>query len=197
MCSKKEITITKHTFNSAIGAITKILFSLPLVPQLHSYRTSFLNFLIRYPLFDALSLLLSVSLLTQRSFEIDSCCYGSDYVTKPNSCQLNFFCSDYVSKRNFCQLNSLVLTESSNAIPVIYFFSLQPLLFGVVLVISSLLSVPTADVRYVLAFQQCYQAIPASKNTLVLAAWINFKVGTPTIHNTFPTSLRFDTHHSF
>ena len=35
------------------------------------------------------------------------------------------------------------------------------------------------DVRYVLAILQCYPAIAASTNSLVLAAWINFKVGTP------------------
>ena len=85
-------------------------------------------------------------------------------------------------KRNSCQLNT---------------FPLQPPLCEFVLVISFLLSVPTADVRYVLAFPQCYPAIPASTYTLVLAAWIKFKVGTPTIRKTFPISLHFDTHHPF
>ena len=54
-------------------------------------------------------------------------------------------------------------------------FSFQPPLSEFVLAFSTF-SVPTADVRYVLAFLQCYPAIPASKTTLVLAAWINFKL---------------------
>ena len=49
MCSIKEIKSNPiHILNSSIGAITKILFSLPLVPQLYSFCTSFLNFLNRY-----------------------------------------------------------------------------------------------------------------------------------------------------
>ena len=119
------------------------------------------------------------------SYEIDSCCCGSDCVTKRNSCQLKFSGSYYVNKRNSCQLkfsgsdyvnkrNSCQLKGSS----------FQTSLCEFVLVFSSLLSVPTADVRYMLVFLQCYPAVPATKNTLVLAAWINFIVGTPTIHNT-------------
>ena len=49
--------------------------------------------------------------------------------------------------------------------------------------VGFLFLVPTADVQYVLVCLQCYPAIPASKNTLVLAAWINFKVGTPIKQN--------------
>ena len=108
---------------------------------------------------------------------IDSCCYGSDYVLPRNSCQLHF----------------LVLTTFLHVSPVshiswfwpcffAYFlsvhFSFQPPLSEFVLAFSSS-SVPTADVRYVLAFLECYPVIPASKNSFVLAAWINFKVGTP------------------
>ena len=38
----------QQVFNSSIDATTKYLFSLPLVPQLHSSCTQFLNFFIRY-----------------------------------------------------------------------------------------------------------------------------------------------------
>ena len=49
MCSLKELKAnTIQILNRSIAAITKILFSLPLVPQLYSYCTSLLNFLIRY-----------------------------------------------------------------------------------------------------------------------------------------------------
>ena len=184
MCSIKELrTTTTLIFNSPIDAITKILFSLPLVPKLHSSCTSFLNFLIRISLFDTPSLLLSLSstvinsTLQPISSEIDSCCYGSDCVTKRNSCQLKFSGFDCVIKRKSCQF--------------------QPPLCEFVFVFSFLLSVPTADVPYVLVFLQCFPAIPASKNTLVLPAWINFKVGTPTKHNTNPTSPHFDTNQLF
>ena len=43
--------------------------------------------------------------------------------------------------------------------------------------------VPTADVRYLLVSLQYYPVIPVSKKTLVLAAWINIKVGTPIKQN--------------
>ena len=72
----------------------------------------------------------------------------------------------------------LVLTTFICVIPVSKIFSFQPPLSDFVLAFS-LSSVPTADVRYVLALLQCYPAIPASKNSLVLAARINSKVGTP------------------
>ena len=77
--------------------------------------------------------------------EIDSCCYGSDYVLQRNSCQSCF----------------LVLTAFLNVIPVSYSL-FQPPLSEFVLAFS-LSSVPTADVRYILTFLQCYPAIPASK----------------------------------
>ena len=48
--------------------------------------------------------------------------------------------------------------------------------------------VPTADVRYVLLSLQFYSVIPASQNTLVLAAWINFKVGIPKLQK-IPNNL--------
>ena len=102
-------------FKSSIGAITKILFSIPFLPQLYSSCTSFLNFLIRYLLFDMPFLLLSPlstginSTLHPLSFEIDSCCHGSDFVTKRKSCQLKFSGSDCVKKRNSCQLKFLIV----------------------------------------------------------------------------------------
>ena len=49
MHSLKEIKIiTSNIFNSSIGAITKILFSLPLIPQLCTFCTPFVDLLIRY-----------------------------------------------------------------------------------------------------------------------------------------------------
>ena len=91
----KEIKqLTTYIFNSSIGVITKILFSLPLVPQLYISCTYFLDSLIRLLLSDTQSLLLSVlstvinSTLQPISSEIDSCCYGSGYVNIRNSCQL-------------------------------------------------------------------------------------------------------------
>ena len=122
---------------------------------------------------------------------------GSDCVIKRNSCQLKIHDSDCVTKRNSCQLkisgSDCVIKRNSCQL---VFFSFQPPLCDFVLVFS-LLSVPTAHVRYVLAFLQCYPAIPARKNPLVLAAWINFRVGTPRVYNTTTTSPHSDTNHLF
>ena len=62
------------------------------------------------------------STLQPISYEIDLCCYGSDCVTKRNSCQLKISGSDYVMKRNSCQLK---------------FSSLQPPLCEFVLVFNT------------------------------------------------------------
>ena len=92
-----------------------------------------------------LSIVIDFKRCNQFLSEIDSCCYGSDCVPQ----------------RNSCQLHSLVLTAFLNVIPVSY-FSFQPLLSEFVLAFSPF-SVPTADVRYVLVFLQCYPAIPAGE----------------------------------
>ena len=160
----KETTTT--LVNSSIGATKKILLSLPLISQLYNFCTPFLDFFIRYrfvrhtvspPLNIAYRYYLQRC--NQFLLEIDSCCYGSDYVLPRNSCQLQFS----------------VLTAFFHVIPVSKIFLFQPPLSEFVLAFS-LSSVPTADVRYVLALPLCYPVIPASKNSLVLAAWINFKV---------------------
>ena len=134
MCSRKEKRTTAIycwlsfyqliiIFNSTIGAITNILYSLPLVPQLHSCCTSFLDFFIRY-LFvrHAVTPPLRKYTVTNSkvqpiSYEIDSCCYGSDCV-KRNFCRVNFSGSDCVTKLNSCQLNFLDSDCVINVIPV-------------------------------------------------------------------------------
>ena len=64
-------------------------------------------------------------------------------------------------------------------LPVGNFFSVPTT--STVIRVGILFRVATADVRYVLVSRQCYPAVPASKNTLVLVTWINFEVGTTTI----------------
>ena len=93
--------------------------------------------------------------------EIDSCCYGSDYVLQRTSCQLHF----------------LVLTAFLNVIPVTYSFVPTNSEWIRVGFLSFFRSNRRRAIRVglstVLSSDSCYQ------NILVLAAWINFKVGTP------------------
>ena len=103
----KETTTT--LFNRSIGATKKILLSLPFISQLYDCCTPFLDFLIRYlfvrhTVSPPLNIAYRYQLQRCNQFllEIDSGCYGSDYV----------------SLRNSCQLYSLVLTAFLNVIPV-------------------------------------------------------------------------------
>ena len=68
-----------HILKNSIGAITKIFFSLPLVPQIHSSCTSFLNYGTQFLLLFSSSTILNFT-FQPIFFKIDSCCYGSDYV---------------------------------------------------------------------------------------------------------------------
>ena len=84
--------------SGSYGSIMKSLLALALVPQLYSScSTSFLNFFIRYSLFDTQSLLLdsSTTAITSRSNQfsskIDSCLYDFDYVT--NVTPVSYFLS--------------------------------------------------------------------------------------------------------
>ena len=159
---------TSNILNSSIGATKKILLSLPLISQLYNFCTPFLDFLIEYlfvrhtvspPLNIAyryyhqtlqpisVKKLMRVAMVLTTSFLV--------------ILSVTFLGSDCVSQRNSCQSSFLVLTAFLNVIPV-SFFSFQPPLSEFVLAISHF-SVPTADVRFVLVFLQCYPAIPASK----------------------------------
>ena len=103
----KETTTT--LFNSSIGATKKILLSLSLTSQLYNFCPPFLDFRIRYlfvrhTISPPLNIVHVINFKRCNQFliEIDSCCYGSDYVLPRNSCQLHF----------------LVLTAFLNVIPV-------------------------------------------------------------------------------
>ena len=115
MCSIKEIkTITHLVFNSYISAITKLLFSLPLVPQSHSSCTTFLNFLIRYffvrqlvspPNFIIYRYQINVATNFFRNFIRVAMVLTTSI---NNSCQLKIFCPNHYCV-NWCWYFLLVL----------------------------------------------------------------------------------------
>ena len=104
---------TTKLFDSSIGATKKILLSLPSFHISTTVVHLFSTFLSDISLFDieflhlsTLPTVITFKRCNQFPTEIDSCCYGSDYVLPRNSCQLHF----------------LVLTAFLNVIPVSYYF---------------------------------------------------------------------------